>query len=248
MMTQALEERLVIIEEIYQDFVGFGLNSHFPAPSVGLFPEELFRLIWCELENPNKNSAVLGSHNGGAELVLGLVKQYKKDTSQIFSVDIKFSDYFELSRKRLKQKTGIDLVKWEINSAEFGEIYHDFTGDNLGLVLIDSLHKFSHIIDEFNGIKDLMHENGLVLFHDCSPTYPKANIYYEQDLFNTDYEDFMVCEAISYIIDHNPEYTDYRIPICETMKRCQETQLSQWVRGKTSPNQALYALQYNERY
>lgn len=248
MMAQGLEERLALIEEIYQDFVGFGLNSHFPSPSVGLFPEELKRLIWCELENPNKNSAVLGSHNGGAELVIGLVKQYKKDNSQIFSIDINFSDLYELSRKRLKQKTGIELVKWAINSAEFGEIYHDFTNDNLGLVLIDSFHSFKHVYEEFSGIKDLMVEDGLVLFHDTSPVFPKKGIYYEEDLLNDTSENFYIDECMSFIIDKHPEYTDYRIPICETMKRCQETQLQHWVRGKTSPQMALYALQYNERY
>lgn len=248
MLSQMIEERLAIIEGIYQDFVGFGLNSHFPSPSVGLFKEELFRLIWCELENPNKNSAVLGSHNGGAELVIGLVKQYKKDTSQIFSVDIKFGDFYELNRKRLKQRTNIELVKWEINSAEFGEVYHDFTSDNLGLVLIDSFHSFRHAYHEFTGIKDLMVEDGLILFHDTSPNFPKRGIYYEEDLINDTYENFYIDECMSFIIDKHPEYQDYRIPICETMKRCQETQLSHWVRGKTSPNQALFALQYNEKY
>lgn len=248
MNSQSLEERMVVIEEIYQDFVGFGLNSHFPAPSVGLFPEELKRLIWCELENPNRNSVVLGSHNGGAELVLGLVKQYKKDTSHIFSVDIKFSDFYELSRKRLKQKTGIELVKWEINSAEFGEVYHDFTSDNLGLVLIDSFHSFRHAYHEFLGIKDLMVENGLVLFHDTSPAFPKKGIYYEEDLINDTSENFYIDECMSFIIDKHSEYTDYRIPICETMNRSRETQIPKWKRGTTSPEMALFALQYNERY
>lgn len=249
MIQQAIQERLSIITSIYQDFVGYGLNSHFPGPNtLGLFPEEIFRLIWCELENDNNNSAVLGSHNGGSELIIALTKRYKGDKSQIFSVDIKFGDFFELNRTRLKNKTGIELVKWEIDSKEFGQLYGAFTSDNLGLVLIDSLHKFSHIIGEFNGIKNLIVEDGIVLFHDCSPIYPKAGIPYSKEMFNTDYEDFFVDESISYIVDHNPEFKDYRIPICETMNRNQETQLDKWVRGKTSPNQALYAIQYNEQH
>lgn len=242
------------IEDILEDFVGCGINYHVVnANSVGLWPEEQYRLVWAQLNSPIGNSVVLGSHNGASEVIIGLSNIYKigshKVPTKIFGVDIKFGEYRDLNLSRLKSLyPEREVISWEMDSKDFGKQYGEFQKrcfgkeEPIGLALLDSYHSFKHVISEFAAIKPYLMKDSIVLFHDASPKFPKKDLYRigEHDILDNS-EDFMIDEAISFILQNEPDFEEFEIPgpKCEHF---QETGLTKWVRGTTSPFNSLASI------
>jgi len=247
MFSQALDERKAVIKELYSNFVGMGLNSHFPSPSIGLWPQEIERLMWCQLEAPNLPTIIIGSHNGGSELVAGLVKAYKGDTTPIFSIDIKFNDFYDLMIKRLKNRVKCDIIKWEMNSTDLGEVYGEFSGEApLGLVFIDGFHSYNQCLSDFAQVDKFLISNSIACFHDCSPKYPKRNSKLPENFINhLNFEDFEIDAAIAKILE-NDDFEELNIPVGNECDRRRETQRSEWVKGQTSPFNSLFGIKVKE--
>lgn len=235
-----------IIEKLYEKFVGMGLGTHIPNNnSCGLWPLEVQRLMWAELNQPNKVSVIIGSHNGASELAIGIVKDYKGDKSNIISVDICFGDYYELNRNRLKNRLGIELVKWEMDSREFRDTYGLFTNEPVGLAFLDGYHSYNFVISDFLQIKDFLIKDSIVAFHDCCPRYPKRGLHkLPVENIGKD-EDFLVSEGISAILEMNPEMSEIDLKLGLDCYHCIETGLTEWVRGTTSPKNSLFFLKYD---
>lgn len=232
-----------IIDRLYEDFVGFGLNSHFPAPSIGLWKEECQRLMWCEYMSPSENSIVIGSHNGGSELLLALVKNYKNDHSDIFGVDIHFNEYYDLMIQRLKNRININVAGWEINSNNFNERYKGID-QSIGLAFIDGFHSFKKCYDDFLQVKDYMIKGSVCCFHDCSPKYPKLGSQYDLyfDQLDDITEDFEIDACIGHILEQFPEFQELPIPIGNECDRRREAQRDKFIKGQTSPFNSLFAI------
>jgi hypothetical protein len=231
-----------------EDFVGCGINYHIVnGNSVGLWPEEQYRLALAQIQAPTGNSVVLGSHNGASEVLLGLANRinHNKDEipQKIFGVDIKFGEYRNLNLSRLKSRyPEQEVISWEMDSKDFGEVYGEFTQEPIGLALLDSYHSFKHVISEFAAIKPYLINDSIVLFHDASPKFPKKDLYKvgEIDILDNS-ENFLIDEAISFILQNEPDFEEFEIPgpKCEHF---QETGLTKWVRGTTSPFNSLAAI------
>ena len=234
-----------IIDILYEKFVGMGLGTHIPnGNSLGQWSQEIKRLMWAELNSPSKNSVVIGSHNMGAELALGIVKDYKNDKSEIISVDIQFGDYYDLNQARLKGKFGIETVKWEMNSDQFMDTYNLYTNESIGLVFIDGYHKYSSIILDFCQVKDFLVKDSIVAFHDCCPNFPKRGTHkLPVENIGKD-EDFLCSEALSAILEVNPEYNEIDLKLGMDCYYPERTGLKTWVRGTTSSFNSLFLIQH----
>lgn len=236
-----------ILDKLYEDFVGFGLNSHFPAPSIGLWKEECQRLMWCEYMSPGENSIVIGSHNGGSELLLALVKNYKnersfKKWSDIYSVDVHFNDYYDLMIQRLKNRMIADIVEWEMDSKNIKKRY-EHEGHPIGLAFIDGFHSFKKCYDDFLQVKDYMGKDSICCFHDMSPAYPKRGLHKDLDLGSLgDNEDFEIDACVSYVLEQHPEFQELSIPVGNECDRRREAQRDKFIKGQTSPFNSLFAI------
>ena len=92
-------------------------------------------------------------------------------------------------------------------------------------------------------MKPWLTETATVAFHDVSPDL-KSNIHKEYDydeLFTNEDEDFRLDEAVTYILNNN-EFELIDIPVKKEIKHFKETELTSWVRGKTSPFNAIAAI------
>lgn len=234
-----------IIDELYENFVGFGLNSHFPGPNtVGMWPEEVKRLMWCELEQPNLNTIIIGSHNSGAEVVSSICKKFKNDKSDIIGIDIKFGEFSDLNVNRVKNNTGIDIKRWEIDSGSFNEKYKNYTNNKIGLVLIDGYHSYYKTLDDFKQVEPYLVEESICLFHDCSDKYPKANshIGFDFSKLNHTEEDFEIDICISQILNDYPNFNEIFIPIGNDCDRRKEAQRDRYIKKMTSPFNSLFGI------
>lgn len=242
-----LEQQKAIISKLYADFVGMGLNSHFPGPNtIGMWPEEIMRLMWCELNSPKLPSVVIGSHNCGSELVIALCKNVKGDNSPVIGIDIKFGDFADLNIKRVKSRVNGDIIKWEIDSGRFGEMFHEFTNRGIGLALIDGYHSYEKCLDDFKQVDQFLTSNSICLFHDCSPIYPKRGQKLP-DNFVGESEDFRMDEAIDTILQ-SPDFEELEIPVGDKCDRRKEAQRPEWIRGQTSPFNSLFAINIKELF
>jgi hypothetical protein len=205
--------------------------------------------MWCQFQAPVANSVVIGSHNGGSELVIGLVKAYiQKSTNStyedIFSIDIKFNDFYDLAISRLKKRVIADIIEWEMNSNDFAIRYKNYTDDPIGLVFIDGFHSFKQCLSDFLQIKDFLMSGSIVCFHDASPIFPKIGLHIQIDLnkLNNIEEDFEIDAAISWILQEFPEFIELEIPLGQNCDRRRETGRQNWEKCKTSSYNSLFGI------
>lgn len=234
------------IGELYNYVAGFGLNSHYPLIGLGLWPEEQQRLMWCQYKAPNLNSLVIGSHNGGSEAVLGLVKNDKEDSSDIISADIKYGEFYGLIKNRIRNKLNREIVTWTCNSSNLNKRYNQALDNNeingaLGLVFVDGYHSYSQAILDVNQIKEFLAPGSIVCFHDCSPKPIKKGSKIPAGYVSQD-EDFLVDEAINTILEENPEFSELEIPIGQNCDRRVQAGRDRYIRGQTSPFNSLFAI------
>lgn len=242
MFNQMLEEKKLQINELYDQFVGFGLNSHLPGPNtVGLWREEIQRLMWAHSESPDGNSVVIGSHNGGSEIALGLSKLISK----VISVDINYGEFYTLNTKRLKSKICCDTLPLKTNSSDFRRVYLEAAPDNLdiGFAFLDGFHSYRQTLVDFEQIKDFLAPGAIVGFHDCSPKFPKKGSVLPDNFKEVPgFEDFYIDEAISKILEDNPGFEEYNVPIGLDINYSRITGRPSWIRGATSSFNSLFFL------
>lgn len=248
-----------ILEKSYKDFLEFEIKSHNPyGNSVGLWPEEIFRLMWCEYHQPNLPTVILGSHNMASEVICGLVKQYKNDKSPVIGIDIEFGKYASSNQNRYNNRNpNFKITSVQGSSLDFQKHWIDlqFKSESemiypplIGLAFLDSYHSYSHVIAEFQQIEPYLTSNSILAFHDCSPKYPKLGSKLPEDYKNGS-QDFLMDEAINTILtelNHSNDFEELYIPVGNECYHPRETGLREWRRGTTSCNNSLFAIKYKE--
>lgn len=236
------------IEKIMNQFTQFGIQSHSTMGGVGLWWNELECLAWAALNsNFGGDFLEIGAFNGGSAVLFCIVKRYLQLISKVISVDLKFNDWFDFLVYKRGKFDDI-CMKIETDSRKLNE----YTFGQLDLVFDDGFHSFSNVIMNFTNIQPYTTDKTLFLFHDTSPhifdpNYQKRQLefaekHFDELMVNRD-EDFFVDEAIFYLCNQF-DYTLIDIPIADH-KEChsKETNLTKWIRGKTSPFNSIVAIQ-----
>ena len=225
-------------------FDTFGILPHHLPNAIGLWENEQECLAWLATQaDPTKHWLEIGAFCGGSTIILALAKQQPT----LMSIDLNFDPMFDFN---VFERGKFDRIvqKIQCNSIDFGRYYDRPTS----LAFIDGFHSFSHVVHEFMTIDKLLTDDGIVIFHDVSPDllyHNQANLeeiaqYAHQNydtLMDSQVEDFRLDEAVALIcIDYGYEIID--IPVRKDIFHTVETHLDKWVRGSTSPFNALTAI------
>lgn len=231
------------IETTLREFSKIGLFSHNPHNGIGLWPEEQELLL--TLVGESKKYFEIGSHNLGSAL---LVEKHAKSMGldrDVFALDLKFSPWAKLNYQRAKSS----IMQLECGSNDLLNYEQDLQG--VDFVFIDGFHSFRQVVKDFCLSCSLITNGGIVAFHDTSPYLNKPehvekctkfahdNLRYLSDDTS---ENFYVDEAICYILD---TYQDATLELIDCGIECyhpRETRLNGWIRGKTSPHSAIWAM------
>tara|TARA_R110000824_G_scaffold143199_3_gene310751 strand:+ start:1789 stop:2394 length:606 start_codon:yes stop_codon:yes gene_type:complete len=188
----------------------------------------------------------IGSHNLGSAL---LVEQHAKTLGverEIFALDLRFSPWANLNYERASS----NVARIECSSNDLRTYKDDLEGTDF--IFIDGFHSFAQVVRDFELSYDLMTNGGIIAFHDTSPNlnkpeyvekcteYARDNLEY---LTQDDSENFYVDEAICFILDQYQDKADLELIDCTV--ECyhpRETRLNSWIRGKTSPHSAIWAM------
>ena len=235
-----------------------GVLIHRPdAISVGLWEEEQEALL--DLLGRVKADYIsiceIGSNNGASAQLMRLYTSYAAKSSKIYCIDPNFTPWFDLLNKRIDAILGEAAHKHEIiKICDFSEnvAKYDFhiIEEQLDFVWIDGLHAFGQILTDFNVVKPYLKPGAIIAFHDTSPRLQKPEQRQEilkwtldnlDYLKNLDYEDFFCDEAVCYLEHTEPvEHIDCSIECYHP----NETGLTGWIRGKTSPHSAIAAFRF----
>jgi len=235
------------IESTLKSFSQIGLFSHNPYNGIGLWLEEQELLL--TLVGESKKYLEIGSHNLGSALLVERHAKTNEINREVFAVDLQFSPWAQLNYSRAKS----DLTQIQCNSNDILSYEKDLAG--VDFVFIDGYHSFSQVINDFNAAEKLMTNGGIIAFHDTSPylnkeehrkkclEFAKNNFH---ELITSEEEDFYVDEAICFLVDQYQKKSNVRINWIDCTLECyhpRETRLNGWIRGKTSPHSAIWALQ-----
>lgn len=232
-----------------------GLFSHNPLNGVGLWPEEMDLLVSLL---PQKDYVYLetGSWNGGSLLL----SHYHRTANNLKGIDIgvdpNFSPYFDLNMNRAGCKTiqyGGNKVKFTGTAKDAAKLEYELFVDDpitIDVLYIDAYHSFRNILEDYYAFKPYLTKNATIIFHDTSPRLQKPEQRQEilkwtldnlDYLKNLDYEDFFCDEAVCYLEHTEPvEHIDCSIECYHP----NETGLTSWIRGKTSPHSAIAAFRF----
>ena len=228
------------IEKTIRQFSKLGIFSHNPQNGIGLWKEEQELLL--SLIDESKTYFEIGSHNLGSAL---LVEQHARTNNidrEVWALDIKFSPWAKLNSERAN--TEVKMLEMDSSKASKLDDVKD-----IDFLFIDGYHSFKQVIVDFSGMYPFLSDNAVVAFHDTSPRlndpeYRQYCLDFVDDnidfLEESGYEDFYVDEAVVSIVD---EYDGVELIDCTT--ECfhpRETQLDTWIRGKTSPHSAIWAV------
>jgi predicted O-methyltransferase YrrM len=234
------------IDNIIDQFDLLGIIPHTLPNAIGMWPNEQECLIWCASQcDPNQDWLEVGAFCGGSAILLGLTQKYLNGNGKVLTVDIDFRDIFDLNLKR----SGLtNIIKIQNNSSNLFKI----CADPISFVFLDGWHSFASIVSEFEQIRNIVVDNGIIGFHDVSPNMWKHNQEYINEkykysqnnlnqLFNDTNQNFLLDEAISYICKkYNYHIID--IPVRKNETHFKETGLQQWIRGTTSPFNSFTAI------
>lgn len=227
-------------------FDNLGIIPHSLPNAIGLWPNEQECLIWTAAQcDPHLNWLEVGSFCGGSTVLLAMTMENLHGNGNIIACDNNFNPMFDLNIRR--SNVG-NVKKLKCDSKNLLKWYND----PISFAFLDGWHSFSSIIKEFEIISGLLCDDGIIAFHDVSPKMLKHDQehidqcyqYVKQNwnnLMNNKDEDFRIDEAIS-LICKDFGYEIIEIPVRSDIKHFQETRLNCWVRGKTSPYNALTAI------
>jgi cephalosporin hydroxylase len=239
------------IETTLKQFSKLGIFSHNPLNGIGLWKEEQELLL--KLVGDSKKYFEIGSHNLGSAL---LIEEHAKTLGierEVFALDIKFSPWAQLNYDRAKS----NITRLECDSKDLRDHNKQLAGTDF--IFIDGFHSFKQVMHDFEYSQGLMTNGGIIAFHDTSPKLDdqdyvsKCQKFAEDnfdELTSSNHEDFYVDEAIVYMMNqYNVIGKKAKIPFRFELINCtiecyhpRETRLSSWIRGKTSPHSAIWAL------
>ena len=230
------------IYSLLYKFRTFGILSHWMPNAIGLWPNEQECLLWLALNSDSSaNWMEIGSFCGGSAVLLCSARRLVGGRPSVYSVDCDFGAYGMFDNNVYHKGSFADLSKKiECDSNNLDEHYN---GNPLSFVFIDGFHSFKQVVNDFNKVKPWLTKDAVVAFHDVSPDL-KSNLDKEHDyneLFANEDEDFRLDEAVTYILNNN-EFELIDIPVKKEIKHFKETELTSWVRGKTSPFNAIAAI------
>ena len=232
------------IEKTLKQFSKIGLFSHNPNNGIGLWTEEQELLL--TLVGDSKKYFEIGSHNLGSALLVEQHAEILGIEREIFALDLKFSPWANLNYERASS----NVARIECSSNDLRTYKDDLEG--VDFIFIDGFHSFVQVVKDFELSYDLMTNGGIIAFHDTSPNlnkiehvdkcteYARENLEY---LTQDNSENFYVDEAICFILDQYQDKADLELIDCTV--ECyhpRETRLNSWIRGKTSPHSAIWAM------
>lgn len=246
------EIRAESIDFAMTDLRESGVLVHSPGNiSIGMWEEEqnLLLSLLSRIKSDHIAVCEIGSNNGCAAQLMRFFLGYVAKSSNIYCVDPNFTDWFDLLNKRVDSQ--LDSRPHKITKVtDFSNSLDKYEIEPLDFVLIDGLHAFRQVLTDFNVVKPHLKPDSIIAFHDVSPRLQKAekrqeilkwtleNLDYLKGL---DYEDFMTCEAYCYLESTEPvEHIDCSVDCYHP----QETGLTSWIRGKTSPHSAIAAFRF----
>jgi predicted O-methyltransferase YrrM len=232
---------------IYQ-FKRFGILSHWMPNAIGLWPNEQECILWLALNSSAEvNWMEIGSFCGGSAVLMCLARQMLTENHPaVYSVDCDF-DKYGMFDKNVYGMGGFARISKKIE-CDSNDLEKHYSGDPLSFVFIDGFHSFEQVVNDFNKVLPWLTEDATVAFHDVSPSLTN-NIdkkYDYDELFQNSHEDFRLDEAVSYILENNKDFSLIDIPVKKDILHFKETNLKKWVRGKTSPFNALAAIRRNQ--
>jgi len=251
-----------LIPRLKGSFNKFKIKSHTLPNAIGMWPNEQECFLWMLLNsNLEHNWMEIGSFCGGSAVLMCLARRITNNKpNSVYSVDCNFNNYKAISGTQsyaghdamamfdynvYGQGQFSDLcVKVECYSDDIAENYN---GEKISFLFIDGFHSFKQVINDFRTVLPYMSDDAIVAFHDVSPEIKQTaqeDIEYDE-YFASNGEDFFLDEAINYILKEHPEFSLLEIPVKRDIKHSRETGLNNWVRGRTSPFNAVAAIRRN---
>jgi predicted O-methyltransferase YrrM len=229
-------------DDVLKKFGQYGIISHNPTNGIGLWPEE--QIVLLNLAKDSHHYFEIGSHNLGSAILVETEARVNNKERKVSALDIKFSPWAALNYKRAK--SSINMIE---RSSD--DIAANATKDglsNVDFLFIDGFHSFKQVLRDFEECADILAHNAIVAFHDTSPHLSKQSYIDEcrervdnnfDHLSNDESENFYIDEAIVWLADtYNYELIDCSVDCYHP----RETRLNSWIRGKTSPSSAIWAI------
>jgi len=240
---------------ILEEWERIGMQIHTLPNAAGMWTEELEYLAYlCGQCDFNKNWVEIGSFCGSSACLMNLVRESKENpgTGKIISVDLDFKPMFDININRLSYQNLNQ--KLEINSSDFANKYRlqDWSQiksntTEISFAFIDGFHSYQQVITDFEQVLPFLSKDAIVAFHDASPFMfddgHKDHCHSEGGWEMGDgIEDFRVDEAIFDILMDHKDFELMQRPPEYDCEHFQETGLTEWVRGTTSPFNSLVAI------
>ncbi len=234
------------IDDVMEEFQLFNIKHHWMPNAIGMWPNECECFLWCAINAPEGDWLEIGSFCGGSAVLLNLLGSHTYRT--INCVDIKFSNVFYHNIHTMGKF--YETILHECDSSDLRQHYE---GDKISFAFIDGFHSYKQVLKDFIEIEPLLVKDSIVAFHDVSPNMwndkyrtKLINDSYKYDAtihdWNDDSEDFRLDEAVASIIDRSNQWEWLDIPVKNEETHFDETHLTEWVRGKTSPFTSLCAI------
>ena len=232
------------VEEIIDEFDTYGINTHMLPNAIGMWPNEQECFVWSALTSEKGDFLEIGSFCGGSAVLMGLVIRNTKRSDKVYSVDIDFNihNMYDMNIKRAGLGNICQPIQYD--SSKIGSVYK---GNPVSFLFIDGWHSFKQVMIDFEQMKPFLTENATVMFHDVSPyIYDKSYLSQLENYNNySDEEDFRLDEALAVILKENKDFKLIKNPMQKSVKHFDETGLTQWVRGKTSPFNSICTIRRN---
>jgi predicted O-methyltransferase YrrM len=217
---------------------------HSNANGIGLWPKEQLTLTWllgCGVDH-SMDWVEVGTFCGGSAILLALarVESELSEKAKVFSIDPNPRLIADVNFKTAKVDHKVSQQKFL--SQDFLKFLSDAKSHDydIGFAFLDGFHSFKQVTLEFELLKKFLPEGGIVAFHDVPPDFhPGPYVPREYG----DNEDFLIDDAINYILHNHPDWEFLPIPKGFQCNHFAETGRKTWVRGQTSPFNAIAAIQ-----